>query len=129
MLPFTKIFLRFSIINSDISFIIQRHKRKFRVNLHFYIPVTMEITNAFAHACNLLNMRKILNNEIIFNYKDVIYKIYILNLNRHGETEFSNHFSLFPLRIFVLLTKYFCNFTKIFNEGFNYGFDSICIDF
>lgn len=60
MLPFAKIFLRFSIVNSDISFIIQRHKRKFRINLHFFnISVTMEITNAYARACNLLNEIKI----------------------------------------------------------------------
>lgn len=61
MLPFAKILLRISVINSDISFLIQRHERKFWINLHFYISViSMEITDAYARAYNLSNTYEII---------------------------------------------------------------------
>lgn len=36
MSPFTQILLRIFIVNPDVDFLIQRHEREFRINLHFY---------------------------------------------------------------------------------------------
>lgn len=56
MSPFTQIFLRIFIINSDVGFLIQRHKREFRLDLHFYTSViSMEITRKFSNASIDLN--------------------------------------------------------------------------
>lgn len=48
MSPFTQIILRIFFVNLNVNFLIKRHERKFRIDLHFHTPeISMETTRVY----------------------------------------------------------------------------------